>query len=1011
MFPLFIQYVYDKPVLKAELIGMINQGLAYVKVKSGTKIFQPDKGNLTDVNNNRTNQGFEIDFTSSTHELLTSNLGEQINTPTVAKTRNTFGSQVRKLILSGLAHLDLGQIKTALKNWDVANQELSSALENEVLKEFGIQNRNFENVDIKNIARVLRLHAQKREMTKNVMSFLEGVESGKYTDFSHSFNKREIENLISNIVKRIAVQKLTGSQLIQVASSQDDDLAFYSLQNGIVTEAECKVTMMGDFLNLLNLPEVKKELENEKQVNIITKVRAINRLLKDPAFRQKYKEELTIVTYRIPTQGYNSMDVFVIKEFLPIFLGPMIVLPPEAVVKLGAGYDYNKLCSIFPVLNCNGRCLYISDEADNDLRAIQSAGINSLSIQNRLLDISASIILHPVLYFRLITPIDSALISSELFKLFNAMEIDLKEPAGGDIVCYLDNLRKWRSAGKRNLLTIPITVNTFFALLQTYSGKFNAKYKIKINNIFVTQTVHFGLLTIPEQAQIFDGEIIDPTSNFLVNKEALKQEVFSQLVNATFDLPNDDSLCYTNFSWYNFGAALYLVAVQGVPFDRILKLFHQPVIFQYEKLFEKYLDGTGAREGRYSKRQSMLKAVSEITNDPIPLCKSQNITIEDFDSFEMNLYLKIEKRKIKLRPDLIPDVIKINKVFGSTIDGIQIDILYYYLSVIKESELFQKINKSIDFDRIPDNIVMKAIRRNNFIKEVEESEFINSSFIAKIFTSSVISGLDISSVLLKVNSKAFGVLYSQQNLQVFQNLSLLLRKSSSFFHIVTNDFLNSIIQNFAKIEFEGKIQKLKDIGDMYIIGDRKFQLVHQSFKIKKNLNNQGKRMRILDVIYNSVSKDKKICNIQLIRGFENSSIDKDRLTEEFRDLLSNPDTREFAVALSAVGITQSGYSYSPLFFSEIIPQEYISPIIQEAISHYQSLGPSFSREYLKKFQDYFQKNTSLFLGSQTTSYSYRYKDYCFCKIMYSQEITKIDNANFVFILDQGVAVKYSPSPD
>lgn len=1071
LFPLFIQYVYDKPVLKAELIGMINQGLAYVKVKSGTKIFQPDKGNLTDVNNNRTNQGFEIDFTSSTHELLTSNLGEQINTPTVAKTRNTFGSQVRKLILSGLAHLDLGQIKTALKNWDVANQELSSALENEVLKEFGIQNRNFENVDIKNIARVLRLHAQKREMTKNVMSFLEGVESGKYTDFSHSFNKREIENLISNIVKRIAVQKLTGSQLIQVASSQDDDLAFYSLQNGIVTEAECKVTMMGDFLNLLNLPEVKKELENEKQVNIITKVRAINRLLKDPAFRQKYKEELTIVTYRIPTQGYNSMDVFVIKEFLPTFQGPQIILPPEAVVKSGTDYDYDKAPSIFPVIGKDGKIIKgkvpteslkelkdlkkqlegklaplfearlelknffkkiqdleenIDDldinfldlaqlVADSALLEIQlKENIKNLQDQNRktfkqylevkrniflkrnpsalhqneLLATAKFLLTHPANFFKLITPNSDAIIMKEIDTAFDTMGIDTTSPTGSDITRYSTNFRKWKIVKFGDLLGIAATSNTLITLLQRYGAKFNTSFNIEYRRKkgYFKSNIHFGLLTEQERDSILkDGQI--DVSNPFDHDGVLRQEVVAQLINVTVDLPGNDKFGFSNFSIDNFGAALYLIMVQGVPFGRIVNLFHQPVIYQYHSLLDEYANTISPYNKRkYTKREARLLTIYRLLGAPVPVeIKEDESEQINFNQMERSVHKRMEESKRLVNPNMLPELTNISEVYTAPINQTQKYLLIYYLSVLLEGEAVRKLNSLINFDRVPDNLVIKTLNRELTESEVIKENFISPEFIGIINDNSVISGLNIKEVLTNLSKSMFPALYSDITLGNFKVLLNKVTAKDAFYNKVTNDFLSSIVQTFGLINYEGRDIFIKALADDFLIGDRKYELVKYAKKANDILKAEGKSMRLLSIMVNSVSRkttgsakgDKKINNIQIVMGFENSGEDKNRLIEEFRQLLNHPNerTRKFATALAAVGIIQSGYSKSPIFFSDIIPEEFISPLIMNAIKTYLALSPGIQSNFMSQFITRFEQVEGALFNNYRYKESYRYKNY------------------------------------
>lgn len=55
------------------------------------------------------------------------------------------------------------------------------------------------------------------------------------------------------------------------------------------------------------------------------------------------KELLKGIGFRIPTQGLNSIDFFIVKDFLPEQMGDVIVLPSEITVKAGSDFDIDKL--------------------------------------------------------------------------------------------------------------------------------------------------------------------------------------------------------------------------------------------------------------------------------------------------------------------------------------------------------------------------------------------------------------------------------------------------------------------------------------------------------------------------------------------------------------------------------------------------------------------------------------------------------------------------------------------
>lgn len=1076
LFPLFIQYVYDKPSLKAEFLGMLQQGLAYTKFESGEKIY---KGGLTDLEKQAGKP--VLDFSDSVHILLTHNLGEQIKTPTQAKQENTYGSQIRKLIISSLKTLNNESIQEYLSDWEKTNKKISKSIKDKILKDFGVTDDG--KLDLTAVARILRHNALNREMTKNVIQFLEAVESGDYSNFGVSFNKKEVENLISNVIRRISVQKLRGAQLIQVTSAQDhltDPLGWYT--DG--RPAECKVSLMGSYLNLLNLPEVQAEVKkmDQSQVNILSKTRILNKLLRDPKFREKYDKELTLVTYRIPTQGLNSMDVYTIKEFLPPFQSPQIVLPPEATVKSGTDYDYDKASAIFPSIGKDGRLISgsVPSESTTELKEkldnlkeqlsplfeakkelkqffknlenleetiddtnltmaevaqlMTSAGLKEIELkenldslhkqygktfkeflnvkkklqlkksatlldQNKLLETAKAILLHPSNYFRLITPNSDAIIMKAAKEVFDLMGINTGEPKGSEIISYLTNLRKWRVVKGKDLLGIVAVANTFFTLMQTYNARFSRDFGLKYTRKAPAKLsiVHFGLLSKEEENKILRIEIgeggkpytwIDATSNFDAEGKIMKQEVISQLINVTVDMPGNDKFGYLNFHKGNFGAALYLIMVQGVPFDRILKLFHQPAVYTYDALVNSYKKkkSTITKE-RYNRREARLKALSELYGEPIEVKMDKyDNPFEDFSGFEELLHKIIETKKKKVRPDTLPELGDINNVIQKKLDDTQLEILAYYLSVLNEAEEMRKVDRVVNFDRSPDNIVMKTVDRTNLREEVEEAGFIDYEFVKKVTQNSVISGLNTSEVITKVSTLLFPSLYTPINVRMFEGLSKGVFKKDVFFNKVTNDFLSSIVQNFAVIEHEGQDQKIKDVGDYYILGDGRFELVKQANQLRKTLAKEGQKMRLLEVLLNSVSKKGDKSNVQLFLGFENASPDKDHLTENFRELLRNPETRDFATGLIATGIIQSGYSKSPLFFSDIIPWEFISPIIDKANDQYLLMDDMEQSAYAEAFQARFMINEGFLFGNRSAlPEAYRYKDYSFNMKVVPQE--------------------------
>ena len=55
-----------------------------------------------------------------------------------------------------------------------------------------------------------------------------------------------------------------------------------------------------------------------------------------------------LIGFRIPTQGLNSIESIIVKDFLPADAGDAIIVPSEIVAKTGSDFDIDKLNLYFP---------------------------------------------------------------------------------------------------------------------------------------------------------------------------------------------------------------------------------------------------------------------------------------------------------------------------------------------------------------------------------------------------------------------------------------------------------------------------------------------------------------------------------------------------------------------------------------------------------------------------------------------------------------------------------------
>lgn len=361
--PLFPEFAQNS-IAEKMLENMTKNNVAYTKFESATKIGGFEKNNLNDL----LSDNFKF---KGVHKITTVFLKEQVKTPNKIKEQDSLGTQKRKLLISNLS-IDgefLEEMKPFYNMWKGNQRALADKARKDLYEDLGIDPKAFEdpyakiNIDVNKLVALLRKEVDKRDLPKPLRAFFDkDFEPKDIVFFEQSLSPKIVENMLYSMLKnRIVKAKFPGSQLIQISSSlfnrttnlneNGRDLEFYRYdeQTGEILPAQAKVTLHGPFLNLLNLPEVKQAGGT---------LEALNTLLRDPEFRKKHKNVITVVSYRIPTQGYNSMDILEIVEFLPGYLGNTIVPPPQITVKSGTDYDYDKMPTIYPNIDKDGN--YIS---------------------------------------------------------------------------------------------------------------------------------------------------------------------------------------------------------------------------------------------------------------------------------------------------------------------------------------------------------------------------------------------------------------------------------------------------------------------------------------------------------------------------------------------------------------------------------------------------------------------------------------------------------------------------
>ncbi len=191
--------------------------------------------------------------------------------------------------------------------------------------------KKFEIVDFSKAAQTLRDEILKREVNDNISDALAGFLQGKVV-LEATPAYQQIRNIIYSIAdKQFISPKISGGMKVQIPSTlletgarnvkdglyESDVLKFYEKGGKRVAEV-----MLGRWFD--------SSLSDEELLNYLNTT-------------DEGQKILSGVAYRIPTQKQNSVDVIVIKKFLPKEFGDSVVIPAALVQKVGSDFDIDKL--------------------------------------------------------------------------------------------------------------------------------------------------------------------------------------------------------------------------------------------------------------------------------------------------------------------------------------------------------------------------------------------------------------------------------------------------------------------------------------------------------------------------------------------------------------------------------------------------------------------------------------------------------------------------------------------
>jgi len=225
-----------------------------------------------------------------------------------------------------------------IKNNETLLREITKEGYKTLLEKLGIQevNGKYSVSDFSKAAKTLRDEMMKREVNDNIIDALDDLEQGKVL-IEATPAYQQIRNILYSIVdKNVISPKINGGMKVQIPSTffetnriapkkingkdafTSDVLKFYTNKKG---ERVCEIMVSRWFGGTMSDKEALEYLNSP----------------------EGQKEILSGLGFRIPTQKQNSIDSFVIKQFLPKEMKDSVVVPAALVQKAGSDFDIDKL--------------------------------------------------------------------------------------------------------------------------------------------------------------------------------------------------------------------------------------------------------------------------------------------------------------------------------------------------------------------------------------------------------------------------------------------------------------------------------------------------------------------------------------------------------------------------------------------------------------------------------------------------------------------------------------------
>lgn len=246
-------------------------------------------------------------------------------------------------------------IYTKIQRHGDAIKRLTEARTDQTMRRLGIENIDIKSVDGKWVVKDKRPvsefildELERRELPRNLAYGLEinPVTKDFFQPLEANAQYTKIRSIIYSVMEKTIMRpKVSGGQktMLSVTGFEKSNRVVQREVNGkpVYTSDTLKFYTRGK--DATEACEVMLPYWFGKQMMAMGSKRTKEEVIKYLNSTEEGRKLLTGIGFRIPTQGLNSVDFFVVKNFLPEQMGDVVVLPSEITAKAGSDFDIDKL--------------------------------------------------------------------------------------------------------------------------------------------------------------------------------------------------------------------------------------------------------------------------------------------------------------------------------------------------------------------------------------------------------------------------------------------------------------------------------------------------------------------------------------------------------------------------------------------------------------------------------------------------------------------------------------------